>query len=177
MKKSLFRDQEQYFHMNVDFCIHPILKELDWVFVQREINKAVTHYQGELHALVMMDTHVHLLIGSLGNKENYFCEDLKLAFSSTHSQIDGHCEPITNYAQYLNAYKYIYRNPVEAGLAKTVQDYSFSTVQSLLGRGALRCQIFDHLGLIQNPQHIIKWLNNEQDFKISRMIHPVQANS
>ncbi|MEK6627995.1 MAG: hypothetical protein AABY53_05165, partial [Bdellovibrionota bacterium] len=86
-------------------------------------------------------------------------------------------EPILNYSHYLNTYKYIYRNPVEAGLCKKPEDYPYSSLYYLLGRGTLHCQVIDHLNLIQNPLHILKWLNLDIDYKISQLKLLRQASS
>ena len=131
MKKSLFRSDDHYFHINADFEVRPIFKELDWGFIQNLIQPLLSSHHIQLHALVMMDTHVHLLIRSEEKMENFFCEELQAKFKTTQSQIDCHCEPISNYAQYLNSYKYIYRNPVEAGLVSAVELYPFSSLHNL----------------------------------------------
>lgn len=169
MKKSLFRPGLQYFHINLDFTVHPIFRELDWIFVQKKIQPLLERHDINLHALVMMDTHLHLLIRGKNGNENFFCEKLIENLKTNHSSVDCHCEPIENYPQYLNAYKYIYRNPLEAGLARSVEDYTYSSLRGLLGLAVSHCEIIDHLGLIQNPVHLLKWLNNEGDFKHSKL--------
>lgn len=168
MKKSLFRPGFKYFHINVDFKVHPIFKDLDWVFVQKVVNEGLSTFQIQLHALVMMDTHVHLLVQSSNLKENYFCEHLKTKLKR-EDPLDSHCEPLGGYPQYINAYKYIYRNPVEAGLCPQVEDYSYSTLRSLLGFTHSYCEISDNIGLIHNPLHHLNWLNNLQEFKFSKL--------
>ena len=170
MKKSLFRGGSQCFHLNIDFEVQPIFKELDWIFVQNAIRLSQKQNPVEVHAFVMMDTHVHVLISSIEKKENYFCEDLKSKLKSKgKNQAESHCEPILNYAQYLNAYKYIYRNPVEAGLVSFAESYLYSSLRTLLGHGASRFDIIDHLGLIQNPRHLLSWLNNTEGYRFSKV--------
>ena len=169
MKKSLFREGHYYFHINLDFNVHPIFKELDWIFVQKNVNQCLQAHSIHLHALVMMDTHLHLLIQSDNQKENFFCESLVLLLKMPHQPIECHCEPVPTYAQYINTYKYIYRNPVDAGLARQVEDYTYSTLRGLLGLSILYCEIIDHLGLIQNPLQHLNWMNNRQSFKYSKL--------
>lgn len=169
MQKSIFRKNNHFFHVNTDFQAHPLFKELDWIFVQKTIQPLLKNHSIQLYAFVMMDTHLHLLIQSEQKKENYFCEDLKKAFSTKTSKIEWHCEPVTSYPQFLSAYKYIYRNPIEAGLARQVEDYPYSSLQSLLGKGVAYLDIVDHMRLIHNPIHHLNWLNNKEAYTFSQL--------
>ena len=85
--------------------------------------------------------------------------------AKTEVETSSFCEPIENYAQYLNTYKYIYRNPVEAGLSLKAENYIYSTLNILLGRSLAYCEIIDYASLIQNPLQILSWLNNKSEFK------------
>ncbi|MBC7754321.1 MAG: hypothetical protein H7Z71_08795, partial [Moraxellaceae bacterium] len=86
-------------------------------------------------------------------------------------------EPIKNYSQYLNTYKYIYRNPVEAGLAFMCESYIYSTLNGILGQNDLLLHVLDTMGVIQNPRKILNWLNSDQDFKGSKLKDVIQDNS
>lgn len=169
MRKRLFRENITFFHINIDFICHPILKELDWIFIQKKIATLLAPHHIQLYALVMMDTHIHLLIQSDLKKENFFCAELCTQIGKNENALEWHCEPILNYPQFLNTYKYIYRNPVEAGLVKNTEDYPFSTLRSLLGKSPSHCQIIDHMGLVQNPYNHLNWLNNKDLFRFSRL--------
>lgn len=169
MKKSLFRENARFFHINVEFFSYPIFKELDWIFIQKTVNLLVQDHEAGLHALIMMDTHIHLLLQSNQQKENYFCEALKEKLQRPGATIESHCEPITSYPQFLNTYKYIYRNSVEAGLVRKVEDYRYSSLQGLLGKSVSYCTVIDHMGLIQNPFHHLNWLNNFADYQFSKL--------
>lgn len=164
MKKSTFRSNKKYFHVTLEYYTSPLLKDLDWVFLQKNIAVVVNQYEVEIQSLVMMSTHLHLLISTFEKNENYFCEKLQTKIYKSIVS-DNHCEPILNYSQYLNTYKYIYRNPVEAGICAKVQDYNYSSLYYLLGKGILHCQIYDHLDLIQNPMRVLKWLNQDVNFE------------
>lgn len=168
MKKSIFRSNKKFFHLCLDYQTQPLLAHLDWLFLQKKIQELSSKFEIEVQALVMMDTHVHLLGASFGPSENFFCEDLQHAILYSHKG-ENLSEPIQNYSQYLNTYKYIYRNPVEATLCSRAEDYPFSSLSFLLGRATPACEVHDQLGLIQNPMHILKWLNEPLDYKISQM--------
>ncbi len=168
MKRSIFRSNRRFFHVSLEFHMQNLFKDLDWIFIQRKINDAIQLFQIEVQALVMMDTHIHLLVTTFEKNENFFCEHLQIQIRP-EARLENLSEPILNYSQYLNTYKYIYRNPVEAGLCRQVQDYPYSSLALLMGLAVPHCQIHDQLGLIQNPIHILKWLNYDMDYKISQI--------
>lgn len=168
MKKSAFRSNKKYYHVSLEYRTKYFLKDLDWIFIQKKISENALKYEVEIQALTMMDTHIHLLISNFENNENFFCVSLQNEIYET-SNLENLSEPILNYSQYLNTYKYIYRNPVEAGLCKNAEDYAYSSLSYLLGKGFLHCQVCDHLGLIQNPLHILKWLNQDINYKVSQL--------
>lgn len=124
----------------------------------------------------MMDTHIHILISSEEKNENFFCERFKSEMKSPGKN-ECFCEPITDYSQFLNTYKYLYRNSVEAGLSQTVEDYPYSSLRIILGRSVGYVQIDDPIGLIQNPIQTLNWLNSDCDFKISQLSFLRQDNS
>lgn len=176
MKKNSFRTAKKYFHITLDYKTSGLFKNLDWIFIQKKIAEHALVNLIEVQAVVMMDTHLHILISTFENYENFFCQNLQNAVSK-NVETENLCEPILNYSQYLNTYKYIYRNPVVAGLVKNVEDYPYSSLPALIGKSILHCNVFDQLNLIQNPVHMLKWLNSDIDFKISQLKLLRQASS
>ncbi len=58
-----------------------------------------------------------------------------------------------------NAYKYFYRNPVEAGLSKSVEEYPYSTLHGLLGNRRLIIPVCrDHI-LFSSVEQTLRWLD------------------
>lgn len=176
VNKNLRKANKRYFHLNIEFQTQGLFKSLDWIYIQKQSEKSKLHFRIELQALVMMDTHIHYLIATEDSSENYFfdhlCKNLKI-----EQDPNSFSEPITNYSQYLNTYKYIYRNPVVAHLSKDVETYPYSSIQIILGKIVPYCFIEDQLGLIQNPIHTLHWLNSEKQYKISQLKLLRQANS
>ena len=168
MRSSHFKKKSKFFHLNIHFKTTGYFKSLDWIYLQRLIHNAAVAYSVEVQALVMMDTHFHVLIESATNQENFFSNLLENTLAHK-SEPEAFCEPVKFLAQYLIVYKYIYNNPVKAGLCKYVEDYAFSSVQTLLGKSAAYCLISDRLDLIHNPQRVLKWLNSEMEFKESKL--------
>ena len=168
MRAKNFKGPDKYFHLSIQFATHSIFKELSWVFIQKTLHQISVFYEIEIQALVMMDSHIHILILSHNRNENYFSADL-LQLLKSNDSIERISKPITNHAQYLYTYRYIYRNPVEAGICKTVLEYPYSSLQGLLGKSYLYVQVNDQLGLIQNSVHVLNWLNEKPQFKASKL--------
>ena len=73
---------------------------------------------------------------------------------------DSHSVTICdNFIQYKETYRYIYRNPVVAGLATHPENYPYSTLPKLLGKSSLDFLLLDDLGIILNPSDGLIWLN------------------
>ena len=128
----------------------------------------------EVQVFVLMGTHAHLLFSSRRGLEQYAIEELvKLALKNkpvnkktleTNSGLveferPYFIETVDSFRQLLNVHKYIYRNPVEAGLSQNVEDYPYSTLGVLLGRLKSQLIVVDMLHVVQDPCRILKWLN------------------
>ncbi len=178
---SKFKFPYQYFHFNFEFKPTGYFKSLDWDFLCVNTNTIATDFKCDIQALVMMDTHVHILFRTSDSKENFFTDTLlkKLNLYTENSGANqSFAEPIRHQNQYLNTYRYIYRNPIEAKLVQNCEDYPYSSLSGLLGKSVLRLNVFDQMGLIQNPMKIIKWLNqNQQVLRYSQLKDLRQPNS
>lgn len=159
------KNTTEYFHLNFAFTIHTLFPELDWLMINFHLKRLSEQYSVEIHAFVMMSTHSHVLFKSTMQNENYFTEallnDLKVTSKETSL-----VEPITEMSQYLNTYKYIYRNPIEAKITRSCEDYRFSSLNGLLGKNELVSPVIDPLSIAQNPHKILKWLNNYYEKKL-----------
>lgn len=159
------KDTTEYFHLNFAMTAHPYFPELDWLLLNYHLKKQADLHSIEIQALVMMTSHIHILFKSTKATENYFTaalfKELKINFPE-----ESLVEPITNMAQYLNSYKYIYRNPVEAKITQKCEDYRFSSLHGLLGKGEILTPVIDPLCVTQNPLKILNWLNNNFESRL-----------
>jgi len=177
IKYSEFKFPYQYFHLNFEFQPTGYFKSLDWDFLCLNLNSVAQEFNAEIQAIVMMDTHVHILFRIPDSKENFFSAAFLNKLNIPMS-IENYVEPIRHQAQYLNTYRYIYRNPTEAGIVQHCEDYPYSSLSGLIGKSVLRLNMVDRLGLIQNPIKIINWLNqNHQALKASQIKDLRQSSS
>jgi putative transposase len=121
-----------------------------------------------IHGFVLMSNHFHLLIsdpqGMLSPAIRWLMTETarlinKRLGKKNHVYGQRHYRSlIQSYHYYTHAYKYIYRNPVEAGICKNVEEYQYSTLRGLLGFANLEFPIEDSL-LMDDLEGTLKWLN------------------
>lgn len=175
MKRQKF-NRRRFFHFTTRF-VHPSWYELksseNWKVLVQTLNCIGDRREGEdivWHSAVLMSNHIHLLfsMSSFGEHslvlevENHLQNQLGL--EGTLFQRPLPCEPLLHLEHLRQAYKYIYRNPVEAGLAAKVEDYSLSSLGLLLNRDRdlTRHPFMDPFPLVQNLPRHLKWLNSRE---------------
>lgn len=118
-----------------------------------------------------MSNHYHLIAlapdGNLSEGMNYFMRETSRVIGKQARRINQvyggrfyrSCIKSNHY--YSHAYKYIYRNPVEAGICNNVLDYKYSTLNQLLGKNKLFIPVeYDEI-LFDEFDTTIKWLNEK----------------
>ncbi len=116
-------------------------------------------YSVEIFAFVLMSNHFHMLVrapkNNLSETMNYFMREtsrqigrdagrINQTYGSRHFKSE-----IRPVIYFLNAYKYLYRNPVEAGLSVEVESYKYSTLSILLGQQKSLIPLVDDQTLFQ----------------------------
>jgi REP element-mobilizing transposase RayT len=136
-------------------------------------------YSFRIHAFTLMDNHFHGIFSTpeanLDRGMNYFQREMSREISARSGRINQtfggpyKWSILDSYNYYLNAYKYVYRNPVEAGLSENCEQYPFSTLNGLLGQQRLIIPVEEDTILFEpdfSPS-ALAWLNrgNKQDFE------------
>lgn len=125
----------------------PIPLEIVWTIFEREAYAIHTLYGTEIQSLVLMPNHFHLIATvpeyDLGRVMNYFLTNISKSINAISGRV-GHVfggpyywTLIDNSRYFGHAFKYVYRNPVRAGLCGRVEDYRFSTLHGRLGKSKL----------------------------------------
>lgn len=143
--------------------------DLIWEIMEDYLHFA-THAHGlRIQSFVLMNNHFHLLATA---PDNCFAEAMQYLLTQTSKQI-GRPAGRRNHLwksryfrcrigneRYLHAaYKYFYRNPVEAGIVKRVEDYPYSTLRGLLGLKKLTIPVVRDDILFPNVEETLAWLN------------------
>jgi REP element-mobilizing transposase RayT len=127
-----------------------------------------------IHAFVLMGNHFHLL---LSDPEGKMSVTLRWLLTETAKEINRQMNSknhvygqrnyrslVESYHYYTHAYKYIYRNPVEAGICTRVEEYTYSSLPGLFGLQKLNFPISDSL-LTDDLEKNLNWLNRSTEKK------------
>ena len=114
------------------------MKEI-WQISIEAFREALEKHPCVIHAFVLMSNHYHLLISTPEANIDQFMFEFNRNFSLLVrektlrvNQIFGgrYKWSLVDKSSYLaNVIRYIYRNPVDAGICNRVEEYSFSTLQ------------------------------------------------
>jgi len=132
-----------------------------------------------IHAFLLMSNHFHLLAsdpdGQMSAAMRWFMSETarlinKKMNSKNHIYGQRHSRSlISNYHHYTHAYKYIYRNPLEAGVCLKVEEYPYSTLRGLFGFQKLNVPVSDNI-LPDDLEGTLKWLNRAPSKKDRRAV-------
>lgn len=127
-------------------------------------------FQVRIHSFVLMPNHIHMIIRTpdmnLDKAMNYFMRETSrvIGFRSGRiNQVYGgpyYWSLMRSPNYFLHAYKYVYRNPIEAALAPRVETYKFSTLPALLGQARTIIPVVNDETLFDGLEDQLKWLNS-----------------
>lgn len=134
-----------------------------------------------VEAFLLMPNHYHLILSApLGNMSEALAwvmrESAREMNRSAQSinQVWGsrfYRSLITSEVYYRHAYKYLYRNAVQAGLCENVLSYPYSTLRSVIGRDIVRIPTRDRCLDDFGWDSCLNWLNrgvSEENWEIVR---------
>lgn len=127
-------------------------------------------YGVRIHAFVLMRNHFHLILSAPGLNLDSAIDALLKGVNHAISSETGNPLPvfngqyeasqIANRTYYGHAYKYVYRNPVEARICARVEAYPYSSLRGVLGWDSYSFPAFDNMNMITNPYQKLSWLNS-----------------
>ncbi len=136
-------------------------------FVQQAFGVRVT-------AFVLMTNHFHLIVqtpdSNLDLVMRWFMRETSLSLNRAGSRINQTYgsrffrSMIATDLYLLHAYKYVYLNPVRAGLAESVLDYQYSSLPGVLGLQPLPFAVHDDI-LLPAVEETLEWLDLTPDQK------------
>ena len=147
--------------------------EVVWKIFCRQLTYMSWVFDAKIHSFVLMENHYHLMLTTpqanlselMGNFMRETTRQLNLAagrinqaWGSRHFR-----SVIASDHYYLHAYKYIYSNPVAAGLAQRCEDYLYSSLRFLLGMGTVEFPVAEDETLFSDLEGTLSWLNRKPD--------------
>lgn len=144
-RKPIIRSNEHYYHLvarsnNKDFFSLPL--SVVWHLMTNELSKLQEKFDLRISAFVLMNNHFHLLMMTPDKDIDwvmfYFMKDTTKKMQRELGRINRIYGSryrgclIENQHYLMNVYKYIYLNPIRAGLAARAEQYQFSTLNNNL---------------------------------------------
>ncbi len=136
-----------------------------WEIYMKAFEKALSKHPVKIHAFVLMSNHYHLLLTTIGQNIDQFMREFNQSVSLSIrlktkriNQIFGsrYRWSIVQNENYLNnIYRYIFRNPVEAGICRNCEDYRYSSISSFPWPLTELVEI--------NTQEFKNWINSISD--------------
>ena len=180
-RKPLIRSENLPYHVtsrshNKD--AFPLPMKRMWELAKESFKEANLIYPINLISFVLMTNHYHMLLYTPDGNLDHFMYEFNKRFAlkiqseaRVINQIFGgrYKWCLIQSQQYLsNCYRYVYQNPVRAGLSYRCEDYPFSTIQNALGRSEFSIPIHDKFGF--KDTYGLIWLNeNLHDLQLSSL--------
>lgn len=138
--------------------------------------ECIQRFKIDIHAFVLMNNHFHLLV-STPNKNisdflKYFMTQTSKGIGRKSQRINhiyggrNHKSIITSPEYYAYCLKYLYRNPVKAGITDLVEDYRWSTTSKKISKlhGFLSDPKYGHDAFVPKKlKEQWQWFNEPQD--------------
>lgn len=144
-----------------------------WAIFSEELTRTVLEKNLLVHNFVLMANHFHLIVSTPDANVSQ-CMLQFMTKSSRRLTREGNrinetfagrhykCV-LDNHFYFLNAYKYVYRNPVKAGLCENVEDYEFSTLHGLINPQDSKIPLCEDTLFNEGSVEHLKWLNTAPD--------------
>jgi putative transposase len=124
-------------------------------------------YDVRIFGFVMMSNHIHILASApdLAAAMNYFMRETSRVISRNSRRINQvyggpyHKSLLPTEFAFRSAYKYLFRNPVDANMSAAVEHYPFSTLRALLGLAHSIIPLTEDIIFFDSPDACLSWLN------------------
>lgn len=140
-----------------------------WEIMARHLTFIWHAFDARIISFVLMANHWHMLLRTpLANISEilwYFMtntsRDLTAAGNRINQTYGGRSYKcvITDFHYFQCAYKYIYYNPVKAGICANVEDYKYSSLAGLLGNQRQLFPVEEDITLFSDVAGTLNWLN------------------
>jgi putative transposase len=148
----------------------PIPLDIVWDIFQTDLYISNKKFGFEILSFVLMPNHFHLLARTQSTELGKILNDLMRETSRQINRIGNRSDQnwgqtafrchISNNSYFYNVYRYIYQNPLRAGLCHSVIDYPYSTLSGLIGQSQLLIPVsYDPLLDYDNLESTLNWLN------------------
>lgn len=153
-------------------CFQIPLDEV-WKIMSIQLTYINWVFKAQIHSFVLMPNHFHLMLTTPNSDLDKVMANFMKETSRQINQYSGrinqaygarHFRCIIESEHYFtHAYKYIYRNPVKAGLATKCEEYEYSSLAFKIGKTKAVFPVMEDQILFSNPMKTLLWLNQVPD--------------
>ncbi len=146
-RKTLIRSDSYPYHVTARVNnkeLFPCDLDFVWDVFSTNLNHINSGFSVKVHAFVLMPNHFHLLLTTPGDDLGVVMKWFMAAITKTINTYSGrtgrvfgaryHWSLIQDMNYFDTALKYVYRNPVKAGIVDRAEDFAYSTLGHALGR-------------------------------------------
>jgi len=149
----------------------PISLEDVWRIFEDSLYLMNLKYQFGIHSFVLMPNHFHLIASSENLEIGKVLCELMTTTSKEINRRAGNINQVwgskhfksqlAQYSYLLNTYKYVYQNPMRAGLGYRAETWKYSTLNGIIGQSKLIIPVQQDT-ILFNPEFDeseLKWIN------------------
>ncbi len=150
----------EWFHLAMPFV---------WNIFCDELDRTISDKKLVVHNFVLLSNHFHLIASTpesnISSCMHQFMHNSSVRLTRAGNRINQtfagrHYKCILDHPNYfLNAYKYVYRNPVQAGITNSVLEYPFSTLRWVVNQEKPNFSICEDHTFSADPEGTLKWLD------------------
>jgi hypothetical protein len=107
----------------------------------------------QLQCFVIMSNHMHFMAHATDEDLIYIQENISGDFWR---------KQVRSWNVLKETYRYILRNPVEAGMVRQVEDYAFSSIRHIINYEEPTVFIYDPMYFHLNAGKVLNWLNDQE---------------
>jgi putative transposase len=125
----------------------------------------------EILAFVLMKNHFHLIVRTPNSNLSEFMklfmkktsDDIRAITGSLNHLYGNRYYPslIQSDSYFRIVLKYVFQNPIRAGVSQSIFDYPYSSLRGMFGLQHCMIPSLDVLGLFEDPSQTLCWLNAE----------------
>ncbi|MCB0377853.1 MAG: hypothetical protein KDD33_05110 [Bdellovibrionales bacterium] len=179
MRNRFFSHEVKPFHIigKTHLDEWPLPLEESWNIFADTIRNFHEDYGIITHAFVLMKNHYHWLctvdLKTWPGLFELFHEDLNFEFfhrSEFHNDLlytldyEPQILQVSAFPYYKALYRYVYSNPVTAGVVSQAIDYPFSTLRYALGEPDCPFMVIDNMHLIIDPVLTLHWIETGEEY-------------
>jgi putative transposase len=160
---------------------------LMWTLAKKCLREAYIIHPIELVSFVLMGNHYHMILYTPNSNIDLFMYEFNKRLALEVKKHSGNINRIfggrykwcliRSHHYFSNCYRYVYQNPMRAGIVANCEDYPYGTLNCVLKNNLFPIPIHDRFGF--KDGYALRWLNqkiNEEDtLKLKKLLYRAEV--